>query len=710
MFNRIWTAVGLLLLLGPAACQPAEELPENWMMLTDFGGDFSLDRVSTEGTTEVKRVRREGVPALSILSESRGLSVKVTAAESWDLSGHLYVRMDLHNPGPDELFAKCLINGMTGMMGAQVIPAGESRTLSGLITRTEPPDSIKQTLFGMNGLPGGHVRARLAKDPQEIEYVEIQFPYIEPGAEVEISSLRAEGVYSTPEWDASRFPLLDEFGQLREGEWPGKIHSEAELLESIALEDEDLAAHPGPSEWDEYGGWAAGPTLEATGHFRVEKYEGKWWLVDPLGNLFWSHGIDAVRPGAATPVTDREHYFTGLPEDSSPFYSEAKGAAREYYEERSYRMFDLLAANLERRYGSDWYEVWAERVHKRLRSWGVNTMACWSDESAYLMQRTPYVVYLHSGSPAISAAEGHWFNFPDPFDKGFREGIGKIKSWNHGEIVTESLTHEEGKSAEDPWCIGYFVDNEANWRDDLFLASSVLQSPPDQAAKVEFRKALRNQYRSIVKLNLAWESNYKSWDDFLASRQVPESEASKVDLRAFTMKIAAQYFRVIRDRIREVAPNKLYLGARFYTRVGDASSPAAWMVPIAAEFCDVVSFNRYRYTCSELQMPEGLDRPIMIGEWHIGALDRGMLHTGLRNAYDQNERAVLYEFYVRQALENPFLVGTHWFKFADQANTGRRDGENYQIGFVDICNNPQAEIVAASRRIGSQLYPLRYGR
>jgi hypothetical protein len=86
-----------------------------------------------------------------------------------------------------------------------------------------------------------------------------------------------------------------------------------------------------------------------------------------------------------------------------------------------------------------------------------------------------------------------------------------------------------------------------------------------------------------------------------------------------------------------------------------------------------------------------------------------MLHTGLRNAYDQNERADLYEFYVTQALENPYLVGTHWYQLNDQANTGRKDGENYQIGFLDLCDNPHLETISASRRIGNQLYQLRAG-
>jgi len=418
----------------------------------------------------------------------------------------------------------------------------------------------------------------------------------------------------------------------------------------------------------------------------------------------------SLATSSATPVTDREHYFTGLPDDSSEFYSNGNGAAREYYKDRSYRMYDFLAANLERKYQAGWRETWADRAHSRLRSWGFNTVAAWSDETVYSRRKTPYVLYLHSGGPVISGAEGFWFKFPDPFDKGFRQGVGRVISYDQGQIVTENLTNEEGRSAEDPWCIGYFVDNEASWGDEFFLGRSVLQSPPDQAAKIEFLKELRGQYRSIGKLNEAWRSSFKSWDDFLESRQVPESEASKADLKAFTEKIAAEYFKGVRDRLREIAPSKLYLGARFgLPGYPDILGDGAWLVPIAAEFCDVVSFNRYRYTSRELQLPEGVDRPIIIGEWHIGALDRGMLHTGLRSAYDQNERAVLYEFYVKQALENPFLVGAHWFQFNDQVATGRRDGENYQIGFLDICDSPYPEIIGASRRVGNQLYQFRSG-
>ncbi len=128
---------------------------------------------------------------------------------------------------------------------------------------------------------------------------------------------------------------------------------------------------------------------------------------------------------------------------------------------------------------------------------------------------------------------------------------------------------------------------------------------------------------------------------------------------------------------------------------------------VAARYCDVVGYNKYTYSVEKLTLPGGIDRPIIIGEFHFGALDRGMFHTGLRQAQNQEERARLYEEYVRGALRNPQIVGTHWFQFHSQATTGRGDGENYQIGLLDICDTPYSETIDAVRKVGYAMYEYR---
>jgi hypothetical protein len=107
--------------------------------------------------------------------------------------------------------------------------------------------------------------------------------------------------------------------------------------------------------------------------------------------------------------------------------------------------------------------------------------------------------------------------------------------------------------------------------------------------------------------------------------------------------------------------------------------------------------------------PRDVDRPAIIGEFHMGALDRGLFHTGLRSVIGQDQRAAGYRYYVEGALRNPAIVGAHWFQLYDESATGRRDGENYQIGFLDICDSPYRETVAAARDIGYRKYLVRSG-
>ncbi|MFR6034124.1 MAG: hypothetical protein ACLUKN_13715 [Bacilli bacterium] len=52
------------------------------------------------------------------------------------------------------------------------------------------------------------------------------------------------------------------------------------------MELKELKELPGAADWNKYGGWNKGPQFEATGRFRVQKHNGKWWMVDPEANCF----------------------------------------------------------------------------------------------------------------------------------------------------------------------------------------------------------------------------------------------------------------------------------------------------------------------------------------------------------------------------------------------------------------------------------------
>lgn len=688
--KRIWTGTALTVLLVAIGTSAADPRPP--LTLFDFGPTFDLDSVQTSHA-EVA-LTTDGALRLQAGHDGPWPGVTLKAPDGkWDLSTYETVELKVTNPTDTEITVNCRVdnpgaNGVDHCVTDRVqVGAQSAETLTVRIFPVPWKLDAPLELIGMRAAPTHSGKL----DTSNVTGMVVFLNGPKEDHIFEISSIVAKGQIQV--LDASTFlPFIDEFGQYIHKEWPGKTHSTEELIAHGQAEERDLKAHPGPRDRNAYGGWSTGPQLKATGFFRVEKYRNKWWLVDPEGRLFWSHGIDCVGSGNATPIRDREHYYRALPEESDPlarFYGSASWAPHGYYKDhRPFKTYDFSRANLHRKYGADFERSFAERTHRRLKSWGMNTIANWSDQRIYLMRQTPYVVSIHFESKPLEGSQGYWGKFHDVFDPDFR-----VK-------LRQRLARERDRSAGDPWCLGYFVHNELAWGSDISLATAALVSPTDQTAKKVFVNDLEAKYGTIEKLNTAWGTTYASWKAMLQSQHKPDEDGARADLETFYTKTAETYFRTIKEELHRVAPKQLYLGCRFSV-VNDRAARAA------TKFCDIVSYNRYRYSVEDLQLPDAIDMPLIIGEFHFGALDRGMFHTGLRKTENQQDRADTYAAYVRGALRNRYIVGTHWFQYKDQATTGRGDGENYQIGFIDICDKPYPEIVEACRGVGYRMYAYR---
>ena len=186
----------------------------------------------------------------------------------------------------------------------------------------------------------------------------------------------------------------------------------------------------------------------------------------------------------------------------------------------------------------------------------------------------------------------------------------------------------------------------------------------------------------------------------------PKGPGWREDRNAFQAEWFERYFRAVKEAIAAEAPGKLYLGCRF---VGFRQSPLLWEA--AARHCDVVSVNAYANSIANLpKAAAGIGRPILLGEFHFGCMDRGMFKASLCPVGDQVERGRSYARLVEGALAHPLLVGCHWFQYRDQPLVGRGDGEAYQCGFVDGTDRPYEELCAAARAVGETMYSLRASR
>ncbi|MET2985599.1 alpha-amylase family protein [Aureibaculum conchae] len=626
-------------------------------------------------------------PKLTLNSSKDSIVLLIDSLQR-NFKGKTYIDILIKNISDSPLKIKGQLDNSFWNNGASLIAPKKENSLRLYFKGTRlPEDNPYKQLKGMNGLPNGHLWLWENLNETNIKSIKLQLLHNAKRGLFKITEIKSGGNI----WqDTARFkkreffPFVDRYGQYKHKIWKGKILNDNQLQDIDKEEQKALEAYQTNKDLDIYGGNKKGPMFFASGHFYTKKHENKWWLITPLGHQFWSQGLNCVRyTNTITQVQEREDYFEALP-DSTDYFSKF------YSQRNAYKTYNFAEANLYRKYGKDWQEISNNRMHQRLKAWGVNTIGNWSDPKVYQMQKTPYTTNIG-------------YKWP--------ERLGNLKMPNmcnpDFEKNLKAAFKDYKKTTEDPYCIGYFVDNELHgWESIAITCIAAKKDTYEKQAWIDF---LKDEYIAIQELNNEWQSSFSTWEDIATVTDASLYPGSKKNVESFNFLMVHKYYKTVKKVLKEEAPNKLYLGSRLdFHSYPNVSVHQKQVVQIASKYCDVLSFNRYNYTVSEIKFDTTVnDLPIIIGEFHFGALDRGMPHTGLRSALNQKQRALLYYNYVASALENPQVVGTHWFQYQEHAFTGRGDGENYQIGFVDVCDTPYNEIINKSKIIGDKMYDIR---
>jgi len=481
-------------------------------------------------------------------------------------------------------------------------------------------------------------------------------------------------------------PLLDEFGQSTLHDWVAKTRSESELIERLKSQLETAPHRRFPESYSRWGGWKE-LRFEAKGYFRTHHDGKRWWLVDPDGYAFWSTGLDCVRPDTDANIEGLESALSWLPEPESEF----KSAFHVSFE--GHRHFNYLIANFIRAFGPErWYDCWATIALSLMREWGFNTVANWSDWRIASREGFPYVRPLHLHVRHVPYI---FRDFPDVFHPDFEQDAAEF---------AEPLR----ETAEDPAFIGYFLMNEPTWGFAKQLpAEGMLLTTPSCETRRTLSDFLREKYsNSNAALSGSWGVDVTFAEIAEGEWKKPITQSARADLAEFSTLMVKRLYKTLSRACKQVDPNHLNLGARYYT------VPPDWAVEGMKCF-DVFSINCYmeRVPADRLApLSEKLGMPIMIGEWHFGALDVGLPASGIGRVPNQEERGKAFRVYLETAAAEPWCVGVHWFTLYDQSAIGRFDGENYNIGFLDVCNRPYEEMVNAAKLSHQRIYEVAAGQ
>ena len=400
---------------------------------------------------------------------------------------------------------------------------------------------------------------------------------------------------------------------------------------------------------------------KATGFFRVvQRDDGRWWAIDPLGRGTVLLGIDHVKyQGHGSQRTKRRRYL----ETNQRTFADKK--------------------------------AWSDDTLAKLKSWGFNMLGAGSDMEALSHRGLSHTVFLSMGDSLCNAnlpAEYYicpnehrpCSAFPNVFHPDF-------EAW-----CDYCARLKCAPNRDDPWLFGYFIDNELAWwgRGGLStgLFDAVSSLPDGHSAKAAQR-------------------------EFLAGRGV-SGAAKEEDKIAFLKLAAERYFSVASAAIRRYDPNHLVLGARF-AGIGGAHA-AVWEA--AGKYCDLVTFNCYpwadldrnvvkmsRASSAERaddafrKLYETVRKPMMVTEWSFPALDSGLPCTGGagQRFRTQAERTQASELFARTMLSLPFMAGYDYFMWVDEPPEGISDAfpEDSNYGLVAENGRPYAELTDMFARL-----------
>lgn len=391
------------------------------------------------------------------------------------------------------------------------------------------------------------------------------------------------------------------------------------------------------------------PLSHGSNHWGLTVEKGVHWFVAPNGKKFYGSGVNGVDAGPPPEVIE------GRP---------------------AYYLSNLYAST----------DQWAATIRERLTKWGFNHLGAWSfcEEKIGL----PYIANLDLGR----LSEALWF---DAFDPGLPA---RVTEW------AERLTAPHRQLG---MRIGYFPDNEIGWW-NAALFEFYLSKGWQNHTKQLLWQLLYDRYEG------RWPELLRDWvasekvDGFESLRNAgvalkirPGGEAIRL-INQFTYLCAERYYKLIHDALRAVDPGALIFSDRlpiYYSQ--DAVRAMAPYVDVIATNYDLDGADGWvaRYFFEGLAVLAG--KPILISEFFCAAMENrsGNKNAGhLLKVTTQAERAMV----VQQGLKNfarcSHIIGTHWFQYYDEPQGGRADGEDYNMGLVDIYDQPYEEVVEAFQR------------
>ncbi|SFJ68710.1 S-layer homology domain-containing protein [Paenibacillus sp. UNC496MF] len=493
---------------------------------------------------------------------------------------------------------------------------------------------------------------------------------------------------------------VDAYGQLKNADFASKVTSDRQLLDDNAADDAYYGSLQSP-ERDSYGGLPGSKErygLEAKGFFNIQKLDGKFVMVDPDGNLYFSVGVDGTgyTGDTFTQVKGREYEYQWLPDKDDPAYAGA-------FLNGNPDNFSFYVANKIKKAGGQPFndaDFYNESV-ERLKKWGFTSEGGFSNPPSADKLADPFPQVKFADLPSGDMIGG--------------TGLFDVFKPTAAADIAQALA-DEGIAArkDDPLIIGYFFGNELPYQNfrSVFTAADASSANATKGALVD---ELQAKYGDIAAFNAAWETSFAGFGELRAAALPVTSEAASADLDTFLEHYLDKFYATITSEFRKVDPNHMMLGDRYLVNTMSNTDIREMISRVAGKYLDVLSYNYYTYDLdmNRIKTMSALaNKPLLFTEFHYGEPTQG-LTGGIRVLDNEREKGEAYRNYVEKAAASGVVVGAHWFEYLDQAATGRwfqgYNGESYGIGLLNVADRPYKTMLASVKETNDAIYDVILG-
>jgi hypothetical protein len=387
--------------------------------------------------------------------------------------------------------------------------------------------------------------------------------------------------------------------------------------------------------------------VKATGFFRTELIDGRWWVVDPEGYLNICRAVNNIQQGRGTV---------------------------------SKKASDLKFGNSS--------TTWMTKTMEYLNKIGFYGAGSWSVNDEIISnprQKTnpmAYTIILNwmsgYGKGRIVQQSGH-MGYPNDcifvFEKGFAE-------------YCDNKAKALAVNKNDKNLFGYFTDNELPFKD--FVLTGYLKLGQQEPKNENYLAA-------------------KKWlvDNNYTEKDAEEKEVQK----KFLGYVGKTYFSIVYKALKKYDPNHMSLGPRVDKEDARANDYFMKAIGPYVDILAINYYREWTPRNDFMTTwGTNLNKPFMVTEFYTKGEDSGLANTSGAGwiVRTQLERGYEYQNYTLALLESKYCVGWHWFKYMD--NDPSMPGEPSNIdgnkGLVKIDYEPYTPMTEKMKELNLNAYHL----